>query len=407
MILGCIADDFTGASDAASFLVKGGMTTLLLCDDPDSWEKIDVSGWDAVVIALKTRSCPAKQAVEQALRAVRWLASRGAVQFYFKYCSTFDSTPQGNIGPVADALMEELKTDHAIVCPGLSANGRTVKDGILYVNGVPLAESPMKNHPLNPMWDSRLKVLMEAQSRYPAYISCRDPDSSPPNSPYYLIPDYRDDADAGNIISRFGRDRLLTGGSGILEHLAASHTRNRAGHGYPTGIQGKALLLAGSCSVATRSQIARYQSQGFEAHKVDPLKLSDPAAVDGLLRRLVEAASEPGPILIYSSDSPENVKRSQALGSEAISGRIEAFLSECAKVGIQSGYSKFIVAGGETSGAVAKALGHENFSIGPSIAPGVPILTPLDAPDIRMVLKSGNFGDEDFFTKAVEQLQEA
>lgn len=405
MILGCIADDFTGASDAASFLVKGGMTTLLLCDDPASWKKIDVSSWDAVVIALKTRSCPAKQAVEQALRAVRWLASKGAVQFYFKYCSTFDSTPQGNIGPVADALMEELKADHAIVCPALPANGRTVKDGILYVNGVPLAESPMKNHPLNPMWDSRLKVLMEAQSRYPAYSPC--PDSPPSNPPYYLIPDYRDDTDARKIISRFGRDRLLTGGSGILEHLAASHARNRAGHGYPTGTKGKALLLAGSCSVATRGQIARYQSRGLEAHKVDPLKLSDPAAVDGLLRRLAEAASEPGPILIYSSDSPENVKRNQKLGSEAISGRIEAFLSECAKVGMQSGYTKFIVAGGETSGAVAKALGYENFSIGPSIAPGVPILTPLDAPNVRMVLKSGNFGGEDFFTKAVELLQEA
>lgn len=405
MILGCIADDFTGASDAASFLVKGGMTTLLLCDNPDSWEKIDVSGRDAVVIALKTRNCPAKQAVEEALRAVRWLASKGAVQFYFKYCSTFDSTPQGNIGPVADALMKELKTDHAILCPALPANGRTVKNGILYVNGVPLAESPMKNHPLNPMWDSRLKVLMEAQSSYPAYSLSSD--RLPSDSPCYLIPDYRDDADAGNIVARFGRDRFLTGGSGILEHLAASYSHKQVCDATPIGVRGKALLLAGSCSVATRTQIARYRSRGFEAHKIDPLALSDSATVEGLLRRLAEAACEDGPILIYSSDSPENVQRNQALGSKAISGQIEAFLSECARVGMRSGYTKFIVAGGETSGAVTKALGYENFSIGPSVAPGVPILTPLGAPNIRLVLKSGNFGAGDFFTKAVEQLQEA
>lgn len=397
MIIGCIADDFTGASDAASFLVKGGMRTLLLSDDVSKWDSIDLSEADAVVIALKTRTVEKEKAIAISLQAISWLQQHGAKQFYFKYCSTFDSTPEGNIGPVADAIMEYLSVDHAILCPALPANGRTVKNGNLFVNGIPLDESSMKDHPLTPMWDHSIKKLIEPQSRYQAFLSA---DKLEKQDRYYLVPDYENDQDAERIIEQFGQDLFLTGGSGILEFLARSHVRSEGDKTTHERVFGKTLLLAGSCSVATRRQIKQYQESGYPFYKIDPFRITwGKEREAGTILSGPEITEQ---VLIYSSDTPDQVRKSQEIGVADVAGAIEDYLAGCAQKALEMGYTKIIVAGGETSGAVTKALGFTNFRIGDSIAPGVPVLIPLESPGIRLVLKSGNFGEEDFFLKAMQ-----
>ena len=274
-VLGCIADDFTGASDAASFLVKGGMSVLLYNGVPEE-EEGDCSA-QAIVIALKSRTQETAGAVRDSLAAAEFLLKKGVKQIYFKYCSTFDSTPEGNIGPVADALMDRMKAPYTVLCPALPVNGRTVEHGKLMVNGIPLDESPMKDHPLTPMWDCRIRALMEPQSRYSCYeLGQEELDrflkESHDGEPFYLIPDYKKTEDGERIVRAFGDLPLLTGGSGLLEPLARRWTRQIgvAPAAYETGTDGPALLLAGSCSQATLGQIAWYRSQGMPCLKLDP-----------------------------------------------------------------------------------------------------------------------------------------
>lgn len=273
-ILGCIADDFTGASDAASFLAKQGVKTVLYNGIPEktskrisekfAGKKEELADVQAIVIALKTRTMETKKAVAQSLEAVEWLKEHGAGQIYVKYCSTFDSTKEGNIGPIMDALLEKYQVPYSILCPALPVNGRTVENGKLYVNGVPLDESPMKNHPLTPMWDSEIKNLMEAQSKY-SCLNVYDIDEKEQNkvqeyskkvNHFYVIPDYKETEDAKKIVEVFGDLPILSGGSGLLEELAYKYVSTSASATNPQKTKGKALLLAGSCSVATRGQIA-------------------------------------------------------------------------------------------------------------------------------------------------------
>ena len=256
-LVGCIADDFTGASDAASFLQKAGLQTILLNGVPE--QGLGMNEYDAIVIALKTRTEPAGEAVEHTMEAVKWLEQHGAAQYYLKYCSTFDSTKEGNIGPVLDAVLEYLEETYTVLCPSLPVNGRTVKDGHLYVNGVPLDESPMKDHPLTPMWDSRIKHLMEAQSKYKC-IELNGEQLKEDNidayllkekegqKHFYVIPDYETEEDAKRIVSLFGNKKVLSGGSGILQYLARGNK--------------KGIVLAGSCSQATLTQIETYKKAG-------------------------------------------------------------------------------------------------------------------------------------------------
>lgn len=260
LIFGCIADDFTGGSDAASFLAAGGMNTILCNGIPDVGFVLP-EGCEAVVIALKSRTQETAAAVSDSLASVRWLQDHGAKHFYVKYCSTFDSTPKGNIGPIMDAVLEYLDVPCSILCPALPANGRTVKDGILYVNGVPLARSPMKDHPLTPMWESRIARLMEPQSRYeslelPSQLlrgrrrELMDAISSfaEGKTHYYLIPDYVDDADAKLLSDLFGGHKVLSGGSGILTAVAQSLKTTNAAKPVSSQPNGSAIILAGSCS---------------------------------------------------------------------------------------------------------------------------------------------------------------
>ena len=416
-MLGCVADDFTGASDAASFLQKAGMRTLLLNEVQEKITALEQI--DAVVIALKSRTQETEAAVKDSLQAVRWLEERGASKFYFKYCSTFDSTREGNIGPVADAVMEYLGQRYTVLCPSLPVNERIVREGRLYVKGLPLDESPMKDHPLTPMWDSRIKNLIEAQSRFKAIELNRDRlemtrkeceawigEEGKKESRFYVIPDYADDADARNIVRLFGSLRFLTGGSGLLEFLAPA-MQEKAGRAAKSSGDKKTenrepgVVFAGSCSVATLAQIKDYQDRGGLSCRLDPIALLD--GRQGREEILDFILSHPQKeVLVYSSDKAENVKEIQKLGRERVAELIEQTIGSVAAELVKRGYGRIVVAGGETSGAVTRALGFDAFEIGESVAPGVPIMIPVENRQVRLVLKSGNFGQEDFFARALK-----
>lgn len=414
MRFGCIADDFTGASDAASFLVKGGMRTLLLSGIPDEDRKTE--DYDAVVIALKTRTQERSGAVEESLRAARWLREKGAGQIYIKYCSTFDSTPEGNIGPILDAVLEEFHVPYTILCPALPVNGRIVREGNLYVNGVPLHKSPMKDHPLTPMWDSDLARLMEAQSRYRCLkIGCpkgglleRTRDMirqfGEEKEHFYVIPDHCSEKDGEQIARMFAELPILSGGSGLLEHLADFWRKGReeqAGtgkEGRSCRTKGPALLLAGSCSLATRNQIAYAKSKGIPAMKMDLRKMAAGEQREEGLWGFIRGREN---ALVYSSESPGEIGIISAEEKEAASKLLESATARLAKRAVEEGYTRIVVAGGETSGAVTKALGYDSYEISESVAPGVPVMIPVQNPSVRLVLKSGNFGQEDFFLRAL------
>ena len=419
-IFGCIADDFTGASDAASFLVKGGLTVQLYNGIPDA--SVGRSDAQALVIALKSRTQETSQAVADTISAAKRLLSEGVQQIYFKYCSTFDSTRDGNIGPVADALLELTGSPYTILCPALPVNGRTVKNGCLYVNGVPLHETHMRNHPLTPMWDCRLSALMQPQSSHPCLELSAETLAQLPAAqsgpgkgtipkipcclkmPFYVIPDYTDAQDGELIASRFLALPLLTGGSGLLEPLARLWSRELGSLAQVPSSQtsGPAILLAGSCSKATLDQIAFYQAAGKPSYKLDPKAMLEGTQTVEDAWNFVQAHSTEGDTaLVYSSDVPERVKEYQAYGIEKVAALLEGATAQLAVRAVSAGFTRIISAGGETSGAVTKALDFSTYFIGESVAPGVPLMIPCGRPDIRLVLKSGNFGQEDFFLRAL------
>lgn len=414
-ILGCVADDFTGASDAASFLVKGGLKTILYNGIPNELEGLE--GCSAIVIALKTRSVAADEAVRQTREAFQWLADRGVQQFYFKYCSTFDSTPEGNIGPVIDSFLEEYREMYTVLCPSLPVNNRVVRSGILYVDGVALADSPMKDHPINPMWKSSIQELMNPQGSHPSFLIDRvlmeesrekllSFVHNVHTGPFYLIPDYETEEDGKRIVELFGDCRFLTGGSGLLFHLAQrlSKQSDESRFQDPAASSGKtegnAILLSGSCSQATLVQIGYYIQQGGKAYKIDVSRLLNKQLNLDEIWNFIESCSEP--VLVYSSDTADHVQEMQRFGAEKVSKALEEFTAALGAHALKKGINRIIVAGGETSGAVMLGLGYKNFLIGESVAPGVPVMTPLSNPAVRLVLKSGNFGSDDFFVRALQ-----
>lgn len=413
-ILGCIADDFTGASDAASFLVKGGMQVKLYNGIPTANHSSDDA--QAIVIALKSRTQKTTDAVADSLKAADYLLKHGVQQIYFKYCSTFDSTPAGNIGPVADALMDFMQTPYTILCPALPVNGRIVQDGNLIVNGIPLHESHMKNHPLTPMWDCSISKLMEPQSKYPcAHLSTSQltqnqitsivSNYKPDTEHFYIVPDYILPEDGTTIAALFGHLPLLTGGSGLLEPLARQWTNQLASNPAVPESQttGKALLLAGSCSKSTLEQIAQYQDLKKPCYKLNPKSiLEGHQTAETAWKFIEEHTTDTDTVLVYSSDTPEKVKEYQKMGIEKVAAALETLIAELAVYAVNAGYTRIISAGGETSGAVTKGLGFSSYWIGESAAPGVPVMIPTERPDIRLILKSGNFGQRSFFEDALD-----
>ncbi|MDX7952624.1 four-carbon acid sugar kinase family protein [Lichenihabitans sp. Uapishka_5] len=420
MLLGCIADDLTGATDLALTLAQEGMRTVQSTGVPRP--DLDVTEVDALVVALKSRSIPAGDAVAQSLAALDALQRLGAERILFKYCSTFDSTDAGNIGPVGEALLERLGGGVAVACPAFPRAGRTIYAGQLFVLGVPLDESPMKDHPLNPMRDADLRRVLARQSRRPVgHVGFADVDTGPERIAAALTREDREgrglcivdavtDRHLRDIGAAIAGHRLVTGGSGIAMGLPAAYVA--AGlmpQLYPPPARmaapaGRAAILSGSCSAATRAQVATARDAGMPFFAVDAAlaQEDDPAA---RVLDWVATQTGDGPLLVSSSADPDAIAQAKALLGPGAGERFEAILAEVARGLVVRGVRRLLVAGGETSGAVVQALGVSALTIGPEIDPGVPWTRSVGAPDLALALKSGNFGAPDFFLKAWDLLR--
>ncbi len=417
-ILGCIADDFTGATDMAGTLTRAGMRTVQMIgvQAPAAFSE-DV---DAIVIALKSRTIPADQAIRQSIDALKWLQAAGCRQFVFKYCSTFDSTDAGNIGQVTEALLEALEADFTIACPAFPRNGRLVFKGYLFVGDGLLNESGMEHHPLTPMTDANLvRVLQRQVQGSVGLVDYREIRQGPDavraafdtlrsKGKRIAIVDTLDEDDLGTLASAASDLSLITGGSGIGSGLADNYRRQgllktENGTGIPLPVtKGTAAVIAGSCSRATQVQI-EWACKQYPAFKIDPVALSDGRLSVADIVGWAAKHLEDGPVVIYSTVDPEALARVQErLGKDQAGTMIEGALSAVAVSLVEHGVRRLIVAGGETSGAIVKALGIRGLRICQEIAPGVPWTQSIDEPMIALALKSGNFGDEDFFVKALE-----
>ncbi|SFA75645.1 Uncharacterized conserved protein YgbK, DUF1537 family [Rhizobium sp. NFR07] len=416
MLLGAIADDLTGATDLALTLSREGMKTVQVVGAPP--EDFDFSAADAVVVALKSRTIIADEAVRLSLDAARRLIAGGAEQIIFKYCSTFDSTPEGNIGPVAEALVDMLGEKLTLACPAFPANGRTVYRGHLFVGDLLLSDSTMKDHPLTPMRDANLVRVLQQQTKLQVGLVTRDAvakgaaavreafDAAIGKGDRIVIVDAIADQDLREIGHAAADMKLITGGSGIA--LGLPENFRRAGKLAPveatrsfSAPAGDAIILAGSCSAATRRQIKTAIDAGTAAIKLDPLEIAAGKTSAETVIDWVAAQTEGIP-MVYSSADPEEVRQAQqALGREKAGEIVEHLLANVA-IGLRDrGYRRFLVAGGETSGAVVQGLGVEAMLIGPEIDPGVPWTVSLEGDrSVALALKSGNFGRDDFFLKA-------
>jgi len=428
MRLGVIADDFTGATDIAGFLVNSGISTIQLFGVPGAARAPEA---DAYVVSLKSRSCPKDMAIRMSLDSLAWLRRIGCTHFYFKYCSTFDSTAEGNIGPVADALLERLGADFTVVCPSLPVNGRTVYKGYLFVHDELLHESGMRKHPVTPMRDSKLQRVLGSQT--PGRVADIHTDiidrgagalkarlgEQKESGVRYVVLDTISDEHLRTIAEVVADYPLLTGGSGLGGAIAAVHVdRGRvAGQGvsrketsvaHEEGYQsrGPAVILSGSCSTATNRQVQRYRTVGASV-SVDPGRcVEDPGYTDELFEWAREHLEDQWAPLLYATSSPESLVRSQAeYGGAAVGDAIEGVFGDLARRLVAAGVRNIIVAGGETAGRVVHSLGLEAVHIGPQIAPGVPWTRAVDR-DLCLALKSGNFGSDNFFVEAQESSHE-
>mmetsp|Transcript_22315 Transcript_22315/g.35586 ORF Transcript_22315/g.35586 Transcript_22315/m.35586 type:complete len:412 (-) Transcript_22315:2553-3788(-) len=404
MKLGCIGDDFTGSSDLANTLAKGGMRVTQYTGVPSGPADAQV---EAGVVALKSRSIDPAEAVAKSLEALAWLQAQGCTQFFFKYCSTFDSTAKGNIGPVADALAEALNAHKVIICPAFPGTGRSVYQGHLFVNDALLNESGMQNHPLTPMTDPDLRRCMAEQSAFSvghvaaqavfggaeAVVAGLEVQHRAGHR--HIVVDAIRDEDL-RVIGTAAQDLpLITGGSGVALGLPANFGCT-AGTVVWAGQPGQAVALSGSCSNATRAQVARHA----KGHPTREIIASD--VIEGRLQAAEMAAwllDQTGVPLAYSSADPVVVRAVQdTYGRERSAAALEGFFAEVAKLCRDGGATRIITAGGETSGAVIEGLSLDTLEIGPEIDPGVPALRT--GPALVVALKSGNFGAEDFFEKA-------
>jgi len=420
MLLGCIADDLTGATDLALMLTRAGMRTVQVMGVPGP--KTDLDGFDAVVVALKSRTNPVDEAVAWSLASADALLARGARQLFFKYCSTFDSTDRGNIGPVAEALLLKVDGEIALANPAFPANRRTVYLGNLFVGDVPLAESPMKDHPLTPMRDSNLVRVLQRQAKLPVGLvpyAAVDQGSAAIESAFdaaaaagkrFVVVDAILDRHLVDIGKAAAAHKLITGGSGVAMGLPGNFVaqglmKAASGAKKMAAPKGRQLILAGSCSEATRGQVKAAIAAGMPAFEVDARAIATKRLGAADLVAWAKRQKATGPILIYSSAEPARVAEIQKeFGRDASGAMVEMVLAETAKALCADGFTRLIVAGGETSGAVVAALGVTAIEIGPEIAPGVPWTLARDREPMALALKSGNFGGPDFFVAAWNHL---
>ncbi|MBO0594632.1 four-carbon acid sugar kinase family protein [Nesterenkonia sp. E16_7] len=425
--IGVLADDFTGATDIAGFLVSAGMTTVQFTSPEDLPEHLD-ERVEAAVISLKTRSIAPAEAVAQSLKALAALTARGAEQIIFKYCSTFDSTAEGNIGPVTDALLEAMGEDFTVLAPALPVNGRTVYQGHLFVHDQPLDESGMRDHPVTPMTDSSLVRLMQAQAQGCAVVIPHATVEAGPaavrqaltearaSGARYAVPDTVQMRHLETLGAALTHMPLITGGSGIGYGLARAVTRPRGSTDSSaasdwTFTSGPAVVLSGSSSQMTNAQVRSYRSRAATLALDIGSVLAGPEDYCAEVLDWVAQQQRPDALapLVYATASPEKVRAAQQEhGAQELSAAIEDFFSRLARALREHGTRRFIVAGGETSGAVTQGLGVRGFEVGPQIAPGVPWTRTLpeanpgaaSSETLDLALKSGNFGEEDFFAAA-------
>lgn len=424
MILGAIADDMTGATDLALMLSKSGMSTVQVIG-PDAVGAAPQEA-DAVVVAMKSRTNAPRDAVAMSLQALSGLQAGGASQILFKYCSTFDSTDQGNIGPVADALLDALSATIAIACPAFPAAGRTIYQGHLFVGDRMLSESGMRNHPLTPMRDADLVRVLGRQSRHAVglvdlatvragtrAIQDRLKELTTKGVRLAIVDAVADD-DLTRIGAALGDAALVTGGSGIA--MGLPHNFRQQGRLGPVtsaaipDVSGAAIILSGSCSEATNEQVNRHRDAGNPAFRLDPVALARDSRHLSDCLTWVQAqstgATGGAPCLVHATDRPDRVEAvQQQLGRERAGLLVEQAMAEIAANLAAQGFRRFIVAGGETSGAVVQALNVKALRIGPEIAPGVPWTETVGQGQSRaLALKSGNFGGPDFFADAIAML---
>ena len=423
LLLGCIADDFTGATDLANNLVRAGMRVVQTIGVPTAPLDVEV---DAVVVALKSRTTAAAEAVAESLVALQWLQAHGSSQIYFKYCSTFDSTNQGNIGPVIEALMAEIGADFTIATPAFPDNGRTVFKGYLFAGDVLLSESGMQNHPLTPMTDANLVRVLQAQCKRKVGLIDYRTVAKGEQAIALRIQELKTQGVGIAIVDALSNDDLLrlapalkdlplvTAGSGVAIGLPANWgiTPSIQAVALPPP-QGARAIVSGSCSLATQQQVRSFIANGGPAYIVDPLQVA--AGVDVVAQALAWAKPLLGssPILIYSSAEAQSVQIvQQQLGTGAAGELVERTLAAIAQGLVQEGVGQLVVAGGETSGACVQALGINQMQIGPQIDPGVPWCFAKSSNargaslgrGLHIALKSGNFGSADFFSKAFSTL---
>ena len=431
MLTGAVADDFTGATDLAAALHSRGLRAAVVIGDrpvPDE----QVAGLDAVVVALKSRTAPVEEAVAASLGAADRLLGWGADRLYVKYCSTFDSTDEGNIGPVLDALRERLGTDRSVVVPAFPANGRTVRDGSLWVGDDLLEDSSMRHHPLTPMTRSRLRDLLAPQTPTPVTevgldVVRRGPDTlrealdAAPAG--YLVVDAVEDDDLRSIARATAGHRLVSGGAGLALGLdpvapssatadgAASAAADSAA--FPS-FSRRRLVVCGSASATTQAQVAAAVAAGHPTRKVDVAQaLADPEAETASLAEWARGLDVDSVPVVFSVGQPSDVVPAGALptgGAGATvnaADAVEAVLSSLVLELVADGtVDQVVVAGGETSGAVVGCLGIGLLTIGPLLAPGVcwSAATTDAGREVALVLKSGNFGAVDLFSSAWEAL---
>ena len=418
MLLGCIADDFTGATDLANTLVREGMSTVVVLGVPRPGGPVPDT--DAVIVAMKSRSIAATEAIKLSLEALEWLKRGDTKQYYFKYCSTFDSTDAGNIGPVAEALLAALDERFTVACPAFPTNKRTIYQGNLFVGDQLLSESSMRHHPLNPMMDASLVRVLQRQCKgkvalVPFNIVEQGAEAIraemkklAASDSRHAIVDAITDQHLLSIGTACADMKLLTGGSGLALGLPENFRRQgllktSQANALPH-IGGHAIVLSGSCSAATQRQVAEMKKQ-CESFVIDALALA--RGDDVVQQALAWAQTRLGdkPVLIYSTAAPQQIEAVQAaVGRERAGSMVEQALSEIAKDLVARGTRRLVVAGGETSGAVVTALGISGLRVGPEIDPGVPWTASVGDEPIALALKSGNFGGDDFFLKAFLKL---
>ena len=422
-LLGCIADDFTGATDLASTLVKNGMRTVQLIGVPARGDAVPEA--DAIVVALKSRTTPAADAVADSLAALGWLQRAGCRQFFFKYCSTFDSTERGNIGPVADALLAALDGGFALACPAFPTNRRTVYLGHLFVGNVLLNESGMETHPLTPMTDANLVRVLSRQTSgtvglvpfetvaQGAEAIRRAMTALKEGGRRYAIVDAITDGHLRDIGAAAAAHALITGGSGVAIGLPENFRRSgllpvRDDPGALPPVDGHAAILAGSCSRATLLQIGTARDK-IPTLELDPLATPDAAALAAQARAWLAGRLGATPVLVAASAPPDKVAAlQQKLGRDAAGALVEQALADIAEAMVASGVRRLVVAGGETAGAVVTRLGVRSLRIGAEIDPGVPwTFAEGSGAPMLLALKSGNFGAPDFFQKSFAMLEAA